>query len=114
MAEIIEVEGVRYKTCTKCGELLPVDQFAKKTNSKDGYQSWCRKCTADTHKARRERIPEEKRIVRVFAPSAPIMPEELSEKPVGKCNPLELMTALKLWGYDGTLEFKKTIRLSDI
>ena len=32
------------KTCTKCGELLPISHFHKHPETKDGHQSNCKKC----------------------------------------------------------------------
>lgn len=32
------------KTCTKCGELLPISHFYKHPETKDGHQSNCKKC----------------------------------------------------------------------
>lgn len=35
------------KTCTRCHQTLPVDNFHKRANSKDGRQSRCKPCTAE-------------------------------------------------------------------
>lgn len=32
------------KTCTKCNQSKPLSDFSKRTNSKDGYRSECKKC----------------------------------------------------------------------
>jgi hypothetical protein len=34
------------KTCSKCDQEKPLDQFSRKSNSKDGLNSWCRQCNA--------------------------------------------------------------------
>lgn len=39
-----EVEKGQYKTCSKCGEVKLVSQFGKHPNTKDGFQSNCKKC----------------------------------------------------------------------
>lgn len=33
------------KTCSKCSENKPLDQFNKTKRNKDGLQTWCRECT---------------------------------------------------------------------
>lgn len=38
------------KTCTKCGEDLPLNAFDKKRATKEGLRSWCRQCSS-LHKA---------------------------------------------------------------
>ena len=32
------------KVCSKCGRILPVDNFYKDSKAKDGLQCWCREC----------------------------------------------------------------------
>jgi len=32
------------KRCTKCGQELPLVLFGKHSNTKDGYQHWCKNC----------------------------------------------------------------------
>lgn len=32
------------KLCSKCGEVKPVSEFYRRSKSKDGFQSWCKKC----------------------------------------------------------------------
>ncbi len=41
--------------CSRCQEALPLSSFAKRARSRDGLQGWCRLCTAETSKSRRER-----------------------------------------------------------
>lgn len=33
------------KTCTKCGKILPVTEFYKHKQKKDGLDSWCKNCS---------------------------------------------------------------------
>jgi len=35
---------MKYKKCRKCGEIVPEQRFNKRTDSKDGLQSYCRPC----------------------------------------------------------------------
>lgn len=39
------------KRCGQCGKVLPISEFHKKKNSKDGYQAMCRSCKAAYGKA---------------------------------------------------------------
>lgn len=45
------------KTCTKCGETKPLDDFYRNRGKADGRDSWCRECA----KERRRRYYEENR-----------------------------------------------------
>lgn len=40
------------KRCAKCGRELPVSEFNKKRNSRDGLQDTCRKCFSDYNRER--------------------------------------------------------------
>lgn len=46
------------KKCSKCGRILPSDQFNKNKNSKDGLQHRCRQCFSEYNKARYANNPE--------------------------------------------------------
>lgn len=37
------------KTCIKCGECQPLDQFWKDTQKKDGLRSYCKNCERDRY-----------------------------------------------------------------
>lgn len=37
-------EPLVVKQCTKCRQLLPVDQFHRRKDVKDGLNSWCKSC----------------------------------------------------------------------
>jgi hypothetical protein len=39
------------KTCSKCGEELPVEEFARDRTKASGYKSFCKAC--DNAKSRR-------------------------------------------------------------
>jgi len=43
-----------YKTCVKCGKILPASAFRPNNKSKDGLQSYCKECQAEYDKERRE------------------------------------------------------------
>ena len=44
------------KTCTKCRESLPTDQFHRDARAKDGLQSWCKACQAVRYAANPEKF----------------------------------------------------------
>lgn len=43
-ATLTTKQAISYKTCTFCKERKPVHLFYVKTNSKDGFHQWCKKC----------------------------------------------------------------------
>jgi hypothetical protein len=40
------------KTCSKCKQEKPLDEFGKQTRSKSGYRSWCKVCHREDGKTR--------------------------------------------------------------
>lgn len=44
------------KTCTKCGETKPTDQFHKNRANRDGLQPRCKDCQRAYYKANRDKI----------------------------------------------------------
>ena len=51
-----------FKRCTDCGRILLLDgrNWVKKTRSKDGFQSRCKRCERETRKKKKEGIDSEK------------------------------------------------------
>ncbi len=47
------------KTCTKCKASKPLDNFHKKSSSKDGYRPDCKACVAEFNRKRYEQKREE-------------------------------------------------------
>lgn len=41
---VIEIDGIKYKPCSHCGETLPLTAFAKSSTSVTGVRSWCKRC----------------------------------------------------------------------
>jgi hypothetical protein len=39
-----EIEMETHKKCSKCGEILPVENFHKDSNSPDGIRTVCKNC----------------------------------------------------------------------
>lgn len=71
------------KVCTKCGRELPTTEFYALKTSKDGLQSYCKRChcAATTEAARKRR--ERKRAEGEAAKNAPVIPT-LATKDLGR------------------------------
>lgn len=39
------MEEIKKKKCMRCGDTLPVRMFNRDSDSRTGFQSWCRRCT---------------------------------------------------------------------
>jgi hypothetical protein len=59
------------KTCTKCGETKVLDDFHKKTTSKDGHSGECKACVAARKAKRRQENPSAKALRRLAWESNP-------------------------------------------
>ena len=46
------------KKCNRCGEIKPIENFNKNKTTRDGYQGYCRICTAKYHREYRQRHPD--------------------------------------------------------
>ena len=42
------------KVCSKCGRILPVDNFYKDSKAKDGLQCWCKGCKSEHNQTHRQ------------------------------------------------------------
>ncbi|MBS5866222.1 MAG: hypothetical protein KIC37_07730 [Coriobacteriaceae bacterium] len=47
----------KIKTCSECGRSLPLSEFNKNRNNKDGYQDRCRECFSKYNAARYAKNP---------------------------------------------------------
>ena len=54
---------MKYKQCRKCGKLVPATIFNKRTDSKDGLQSYCRPCQHGYAVEHEEVTAEEMRVI---------------------------------------------------
>ncbi len=50
------MDELSLKECTKCGQVYPLDSFAKRKSAKDGHSNICKSCV----KASRQRNKAEK------------------------------------------------------
>lgn len=65
------------KICPRCGRALPLSAFNKNKAAKDGLQTYCRECKAETQRAYQARV----RIKKAFAEPLPKAFEELLPPP---------------------------------
>lgn len=76
------------KYCPKCGRILPVDCFHKKTKSPDGLQDECKECKKAANQKSYQTKKCEPRLAKVY-----------SNPELAKFKPRELLAELKLRGY---------------
>lgn len=50
-------ESASTKRCNRCGRMLPLDQFYKRTLSKDGRQAHCKECCKELQQLRHTAPP---------------------------------------------------------
>lgn len=58
MSEILEAVGL--KTCSKCGQTLPISAFGKEARTKDGLRHNCKSCRNNANKLWYENTIEER------------------------------------------------------
>lgn len=117
-----ETEAPKTKHCSKCGRDLPLDAFGKKSNTKDGLQTWCKECQKASTLAARERRKNAQNKPQIEQKPGKIehKPGEIEHAPAPaastakpKRNYLhyvsdeQLVAELKRRGYKGTIEMKK-------
>ena len=52
------------KVCNKCGRELPIKEFFKDPRRADGYKSHCRDCINTYQRERRQKMKEQKPIIK--------------------------------------------------
>jgi len=93
------------KRCRRCGETKPANEFAKSTNSKDGLQSYCKKCSREAAAARHK---AKRACVEVKQPKLPTL---MTGGILAEFQPRELINELRRRGYRGTLTYESKIIL---
>lgn len=91
------VETSVTKKCSRCGRILPVEQFYKKIASVDGLQGYCKEC-ANSYP--RKAKGEGAKMKKVF-----------SSPELAKFTPRQLIDELKMRGYRGTLTIQQQVVL---
>ena len=82
------------KICSKCGRELPISEFYKNKQAKDGLQCHCRSCQKETNRVNQEKFKK-----------------VLSGKGLSAYTPRELMQELHKRGYRGSLEFTEVHKI---
>ena len=80
------------KKCSRCGRILPLSEFYKKTRAKDGHQAYCKKCQAEQNKQKSAR-------------------KRTSNSLLADFTPRQLIEELRARGYKGTLTYTYKIEI---
>ena len=113
---IVHDNGDVTKICSKCKRELPLSNFYKSKNSKDGYQNQCKECSAKASRKNRllrlQRIKDNK----YELAQTKFKLTQTTENALSAATPRELMQELVRRGYTGTLQKTEihTIDLSKI
>lgn len=59
---MVEAERITTIKCTLCEQVLPVSEFGKHVNTKDGYRHQCKKCRRKENREWRERLGSKPRL----------------------------------------------------
>ena len=46
-------ETIQTKQCSKCKQIKPINKFSRMSRSKDGHNSWCKKCHSEYAKTKK-------------------------------------------------------------
>lgn len=89
------------KICSKCGRELPRSEFATKSKSKDGLQSYCRDCIRE---ASRKNYEKRKNLLKstrdeIIRHDGMELLQVYSNPELAKFTPRELMVELKARGF---------------
>lgn len=84
------------KKCSKCGRELPVSEFNKNKQAKDGLQCRCKSCQREANREKQERI---KKLLGGV------------KNGLSAYTPRELMQELHNRGYKGTLEYTEVHKI---
>lgn len=103
------MEAIATKVCTKCGRELPVTEFTKKANAKDGLQYYCKECNSrlSTEYARKRREKLKAQKVEQARVEYENKYKIYTNRELAKFTPRELMLELKARGYEGELIFRE-------
>lgn len=83
------------KKCSRCGRILPLDQFSKKAKSKDGLQPYCKDCYKEIFKLRNS---SEESDSGTYYPANAVTPADETGA-LEKFTPRQLLKELKRRGY---------------
>jgi hypothetical protein len=86
------------KRCGHCGRILPIDQFSKKSKSKDGLRPYCKSCYKGIQEARKAGKKDEESEDKTYYPSNAVAPADETNA-LEKFTPRQLLKELKRRGY---------------
>lgn len=104
----METTTTTTKTCSKCGQELPLTSFYPKKGAKDGLQYWCKECQGKMSK-------------KYYKPKTITPPHsELSNPELASLQPREIIAQIKTlikelrargYNYEGKLTYLQEIKL---
>lgn len=87
------------KKCIHCGRILPIDQFSKKSKSKDGLQPYCKSCNKEVQAARKAgKKDNDESEAQTYYPANAVVPTEKVNL-LESFTPRQLLKELKRRGY---------------
>lgn len=102
------MEESKTKVCSKCGRELPLSEFYKKSDSKNGLQSYCKECAKRSSKyAKRSRERKKARKIEEERIAFENKYKIYTCKELAPFTPRELMLELKARGYTGDLLYQE-------
>ena len=101
------MEEIKTKVCSKCGRELPLSEFYKKLDSKDGLQSRCKECAIKSSSEYAKKSREKARKIEEERIAFESKYKIYTCKELAPFSPRELMLELKARGYTGDLFYKE-------
>ena len=94
-------EMIKTKKCAKCGNEYPVTEYYKNHRSKDGLQSYCKRCHAEESRKSAKRFSEKKKdlIDRIDTAEHATLLKVYGNPKLAEFTPRELMVELKARGF---------------
>ncbi len=86
------------KTCVRCGETKPAEEFHRSAKNADGLQSYCKQCQAETAR-------QKSATIRLSKSRRPCNPD------LAAFQPRHLIEELRARGYYGELKYIQVIKV---
>lgn len=109
----MEENTIQTKVCTKCGRELPISEFQKSNNTKDGYRYECKDCRHEymkqyNEKRKAQKQDEEAALKEIDKQPSKNAREDVVMSYLMTLPPRYLILALKRRGYEGHLTVVET------